>query len=81
MTNIGVSQITQKSDFVLIEFHNPDLRLLAAASSQFSKNVFLSAGKVPYLSVKIQNKKDMLLILNDIVSFIAEKVANLEEVK
>ena len=70
--NIGVSQITQKSDFVLIEFHNPDLRLLAAASSQFSKSVFLSAGKVPYLSVK-PNGKDLLSQLTDIVSFLNEQ--------
>ncbi len=67
-----IVSISQKSDFVLIEFEKPDLRLLSAACAQFSKSVFLSNGKVPYLSVKIVNKKDMLLTLNDIVSFLAE---------
>lgn len=76
-----ITTISQKSDFVLIEFEKPDLRLLSLACSEFSRTVFLSNGKVPYLSVKIQNKKDMLLILNDIVSFIAENAAKLEEVK
>ena len=78
--NIGVSQITKKSDFVLIEFHNPDLRLLAAASSQFSKSVFLSAGKVPYLSVK-PNGKDLLSQLTDIVSFLNEQKEKLKNEK
>ncbi len=69
----GIVGITQKSDFVLIEFSKPDLMLLSAACSEFSKNVFLSNGKLPYLSVKPSSKKELLIQLTDIVSYLNEQ--------
>ena len=70
---VGITQISKKSDFVLIEFQNPDLRLLATACSQFSRSVFLSNGSVPYLSVKPASGKELLLQLTDIVSYLNEQ--------
>ncbi len=70
--SVGIVEISQKSDFVLITFEKPDLRLLAGVCSEFSRTVFLSNGKVPYLSVKVQNKKNILVELTDIVSFMAQ---------
>lgn len=75
---VGIVEISQKSDFVVILFDRPDLRLLAATSAQFSRKVFLSNGKMPYLSVKIANKKEMLTTLTDIVDFMV-KCKNEEE--
>ncbi|MBQ8337759.1 MAG: transcription-repair coupling factor, partial [Oscillospiraceae bacterium] len=69
----GITQISQKSDFVLIEFKNPSLPILAAACAQFSRSVFLSNSSVPYLSVKVQNKKDMVSHLTDIAQFLSEQ--------
>ena len=71
----GIVSISQKSDFVLIEFANPSLELLVNAASKFSKTVFLSNGTVPYLSVKPRNKKDLLLDIADIVSYLAEQTS------
>ncbi|MBQ8868285.1 MAG: transcription-repair coupling factor [Oscillospiraceae bacterium] len=69
----GITQISQKSDFVLIEFKDPSLPILAAACSEFSRSVFLSNSSIPYLSVKIQNKKDMVSHLTDIAQFLSEQ--------
>jgi transcription-repair coupling factor (superfamily II helicase) len=69
----GITQISQKSDFVLIEFKNPSLPILAASCAQFSRSVFLSNSSVPYLSVKVQNKKDMVSHLTDIAQFLSEQ--------
>ncbi len=68
----GITQISQKSDFILIEFKSPKLSYLAAASAQFNKSVFLSNSSVPYLSVKIRDKKDMLSHLTDIAQFLSD---------
>ncbi len=68
----GITQISQKSDFVLLEFKNPQLAILAAASAEFIGSVFLSNSSVPYLSVKIKNKKDMLSQLTDIAQFLSD---------
>ncbi len=70
---LGITQITQKSDFTLIEFSNPDLALLASVCAQFPRSVFLSNGKLPYLSVKNTGNKELLLQLTDIVSFLTEQ--------
>jgi len=68
----GITQITQKSDFAVIEFREPSLALLSLTCSQFRRTVFLSNSQTPYLSVKIPDKKDILLHLTDVVTFIAE---------
>ena len=75
----GITQISQKSDYIVIEFRKPQLRVLAATSAQFSKSVFLSNSNIPYLSVKISDKKDITTKLTDIVEFIL--TVQKEEVK
>ncbi len=76
---VYISEISQKSDFVVIEFSNPDLRLLSAACAEFSRSVFLSNGKVPYLSVKIADKKELLPKLTDIVTFLVNEMGGPNE--
>ena len=76
---VGIVSISQKSDYVIIEFEKPDLRLLSAVSAEFRRYVLLSNGKVPYLSVSIPDKKDLLLKLNEIVSFMAKEKEEFNE--
>lgn len=66
----GIISISKKTDFAVIEFKNPSLKILAETSAKFPRNVLLSNSKVPYLSVKISNEKDIMLTLTDIVEHI-----------
>ena len=68
----GIISISQKSDFAVIEFKAPSLELLSLVCSKFPRRVLLSNGKAPYLSVKIPDKRDILLHLSEVVNFICE---------
>lgn len=72
----GISTITQKTDFAVVEFLHPELSRLSAACAAFPGKVFLSNGKAPYLSVKIKNEKDVLADLTDLASLLSEKEKN-----
>ena len=68
----GIVSISQKTDFAVIEFKNPNLEVLSRTASQFKRELLLSVSPKPYLSLKIKEGDDILSKLNDIVSYMCE---------
>ncbi len=69
----GILSISKKSDFVVLEFSSPNLRLLSSACAKFPKNVLLSNSSVPYLSVKPSRSIDLLSQLTEIAGFLKDE--------
>ena len=74
-TAVGVYEVTQKKDTLVLQVEQLDLRMIQGLLVAFNGRVVTGAGAKPYLSVTLQKEEKPLELLQSILKAMAEILA------
>ena len=78
-TAVGVYEVTQKKDTLVLQVEQLDLRMIQGLLVAFTGRVVTGAGAKPYLSVTLQKEEKPLELLQSILKAMAEILASAEQ--